>query len=67
MTLAQTINEADRLIKEAAECHSQGETEECISLLLSLRERMDEPIVADTPGEDDTSENCKLCGKPQIT
>ncbi len=64
MTLAQTINEADRMIKKAAEHHAQGEMDLCVGSLVNLREHMEEPITLDTPAEDDTSENCKLCGKP---
>ncbi len=65
MTLAQTINKADKYVKEAAEFHALGNYEDCISILLELREHMNEPITDDTPGEDDTSENCTLCGKPK--
>ena len=65
MTLAQTINKADRLMKEAADFHALGNKEDCIGILLELRNLMDEPITDDTPGEDDTSENCELCGQPK--
>ena len=65
MTLAQTINKADELVKKAAESHSQGKTEDCIGWLLDLRAHMDEPIEDDGPGEDDTPENCTLCGQPK--
>ena len=66
MTLATTINKADRLVQRAAECHARGKPDESIEIMLELREHMNEPITDDPPGEDNTSENCKLCGKPQI-
>ncbi len=65
MNLSQMINEADRLVKQAAERYSQGDTDDCILVLLTLREHMDEPIEAAEALEDNTSENCKLCGKPK--
>ena len=65
MSLAKTINIADRLVKKAAECHAQGKMDDCLEILLELREHMDNPIEAGGPGEDDTSENCTLCGKPK--
>ena len=66
MSLADTINKADKLVTEAAAFHGLGKMEDCIGILLDLRDLMDEPISEDAPGEDNTSENCKLCGKPKI-
>ncbi len=66
MTLATTINKADVLLKEAAEFHAQENQDSCLGAMLDLRDLLNEPIDVDTPKRDNTSENCKLCGKPKI-
>ena len=67
MKLADTINKADSILSEAARLHAGEKQEECVEQLICLRELLNAGIEVDTPGDDDTSENCSLCGKPKIT
>lgn len=65
MSLADMINRADGLLSEAAQLHAEEKQDGCVEKLLELRRVVSEPIEVDTPGDDDTSENCSLCGQPK--